>query len=174
MLLALNRYKGFDMWLHHALAISIFAVILVSNTGGSGGMLVLMGEALVPWGFFLFYFKTTNIRDSVWFRTVCIGGMSTLVFRACLWTFFLCVTNLTTLRTEMPRALYWIVNSTGSGAFYLEYTWFILYYRNYVKACDGKRPTTNPVIQQYTSAATIQVLEKFDKPITPSALQVEQ
>jgi hypothetical protein len=56
-LLAVQRSKAYDLWIHHISAILFSSIFLSTQSSETGWMLLLIAESLVPWGFLLFYFK---------------------------------------------------------------------------------------------------------------------
>jgi hypothetical protein len=65
VLLLTQKSYAVDMWIHHLLAIGTFSLFAYSGIGEQGGMLTLLCEALVPWGFLLFYFKLSKFKHII-------------------------------------------------------------------------------------------------------------
>ena len=121
------------MWLHHLAALGLYAFATVYNVAHSGLCMALLGEALVPWGFMLFYLRASSETKSRGFIAVCIGGMTTLLSRAAMWLFILFVHNTQNL-SLLPIPFSIFINMTLLVGLYLEASWFRLYQRNLSKA----------------------------------------
>ncbi len=87
VLLAAQRAKTYDLWLHHLIAVGTFAYYLATGVSEMGAMCVLLSEMLVPWGFLLFYFKLAKLQAHPFFKTIAYGGVATLCFRISVWLF---------------------------------------------------------------------------------------
>lgn len=85
LLLAVQRAKTYDIWLHHLIAVGSFSYYLYREVSEMGAMCVLLSELLVPWGFLLFYFKLAKLQAHPFFKTIAYGGVGTLCFRICVW-----------------------------------------------------------------------------------------
>ncbi len=70
ILLAVYRQFNVSMWIHHLLAISLFYTSVAFDKGHVGCMIALLAEALVPWGFLLFFFRAMQWTFSLWFQLV--------------------------------------------------------------------------------------------------------
>lgn len=137
-LLVVYRQWNGSMWMHHMLAIVLFGATLGNRSGDAGCMVALLAEALVPWGFLLFYLRAVDATHSAFFTVVCFGGMATLVGRALLWTYCLLQLNvLSTAWTTMGPFFTVMVNAILVSAYYLEYTWFHLYLSSYRKSISS-------------------------------------
>jgi hypothetical protein len=86
LLLAAQRAKTLDLWVHHLIAVGSFSYYLYRGVSEMGAMCVLLSELLVPWGFLLFYFKLTRLQANPFFKTIVYGGVATLLFRMSLWS----------------------------------------------------------------------------------------
>lgn len=56
-ILAIQRSPAYDLWIHHLAAVGFSSAFLATTHSEGGWMLLCLCEALVPWGFQLFYFK---------------------------------------------------------------------------------------------------------------------
>lgn len=135
VLLVFYNQWNFAMWLHHIFAILLFSVSLRQNMAFSGCIYSLLAEALVPWGFLLFYLRAVQMTRTLWFKVVCVMGMATLVFRLLLWVAVGLQHNVFGRSSEvMPTAFFWFVNMTVCVGFFLETSWLQLYWQNLKKS----------------------------------------
>merc|ERR1711916_233168 len=98
-----------SMWAHHVAAIGLMVYCWVAETSHGGCLYALLGEALVPWGFTLFYLRARGNNRSTLFRVVCVGGMATLVGRSLMWVWIGYLHNVHH-RHLLPAGFYWFVN----------------------------------------------------------------
>jgi hypothetical protein len=80
LMLAWYRQWVVSMWVHHFMAIVLFSFGLISGKGHGGCVCALLAEALVPWGFLLFFLRARQ-DTGFFFQIVCLGGMATLILR---------------------------------------------------------------------------------------------
>ncbi len=68
VLLAFYGQWNVSMWIHHFCAVVLFVSSLAAGSSYSGCVYALLAEALVPWGFLLFYLRAVQWTESTLFQ----------------------------------------------------------------------------------------------------------
>jgi hypothetical protein len=68
MLLAYYGQWNVSMWVHHFAATVLFVSSVMAGSSHSGCVYALLAEALVPWGFMLFYLRAVQWTESRLFQ----------------------------------------------------------------------------------------------------------
>ncbi len=130
VLLGVQRSTSYDLWIHHAMAVVSFCYYLHYRISEMGGMIVLLSEMLVPWGFMLFYFKLSKLQAHPFFKAIAFGGIGTLLFRLSLWA-FLGYRVIVHEGDRCPTFLYYYSMASLSLVSCLDAYWIRLYASNF-------------------------------------------
>jgi hypothetical protein len=79
VLLAYYGQWNVSMWVHHFAATVLFVSSLKAGSSHSGCVYALLAEALVPWGFLLFYLRAVQWTETRLFQVRAFFGVIALI-----------------------------------------------------------------------------------------------
>lgn len=141
------RQWNLAMWAHHFAAIGLFSFAWATDQGASGCMYALLAEAIVPWGFLLFYLRARGNTRSLLFKIVCLGGMATLIGRSLMWCWIFYLHNFWHYE-HLHVAYFIVVNVCILLALALDRSWFGLYHSNWLRSGTEQMGRRTPSMAQ--------------------------